>query len=109
MDKTIKEHPELGLTIALDNYKETGVRKIAASDQWAFVNEEIPVIFLHDGSSEYHHHPKGEADLIDFDKAERVTKLAFYLTHAIAMDSQKPTWTEEGWAEIEQLLSKLSN
>ncbi|HLU25829.1 MAG TPA: M20/M25/M40 family metallo-hydrolase [Longimicrobiales bacterium] len=92
------EHPELGLTVAPDLWPEE--RFFFRSDHFNFARKEIPAIFFFAGVHEDYHRPSDHAELIDTDKAARVSRLVFYLGYEIATRREPPQWTEEGLAQV---------
>ncbi len=94
-------HPELGLTIAPDLWPEE--RFFFRSDHFNFARKHIPAIFLTTGLHDDYHRPSDDASKIDNDKLARIARLVFYLGNTISTDAQAPTWTEDGWAQVQQM------
>ncbi|MFW6330774.1 MAG: M20/M25/M40 family metallo-hydrolase, partial [Gemmatimonadota bacterium] len=107
LEETLRElmaaHPELELTLILDPAPEE--RYFLRSDQLPFVQQRIPAVFFTTGEHEDYHQVSDEPEAIHADKAARVTRLAFYLAHAIASDPTPPEYTDEGWARIQEMLT----
>ena len=93
---------ELGLEVALDPWPEE--RFFFRSDHFNFARKEIPALFFFAGVHEDYHEPSDEVHLIDGDKAARVARLIFYTAHELADTPARPTWTEQGLAEIRALV-----
>ena len=91
----------LGLTPADDRWPQE--RFFFRSDHFNFARKEIPAVFFFAGTHEDYHEPSDEVELIDADKAARVARLAFLTSHAIAVDPQRPRWTEAGLAEVRRM------
>lgn len=99
-----EDHPELGLAVILDPVPEE--RFFFRSDQLPFIRKGIPAVFFTTPEHEDYHKPSDEAARIDTDKAARVARLTFLLAYEIAQDPTAPEWTEEGWAQVEELLGQ---
>lgn len=95
-------HPELGLNVILDPKPEE--MYFFRSDQLPFIQQGIPAVFFTTGEHDDYHQQSDEAAKIEFDKAARVARLAFYLAHAIATSATAPEWTAEGRARVEEML-----
>jgi len=104
LDEIQADHPELGLSVILDPVPEE--RFFFRSDQLAFIQQGIPAVFFTTEDHEDYHQPSDEAAKIDNDKAARVARLAFLLAYHVAQDPSAPEWTEEGWAQVEELLKQ---
>jgi Zn-dependent M28 family amino/carboxypeptidase len=94
-------HSELGLTVAPDLWPEE--RLFFRSDHFNFARNHIPAIFFTTGLHDDYHRPSDEASKIDNDKLARIARLVFYLGNAIGVDAQAPAWTEDGWAQVQQM------
>jgi len=79
---------ELGLTVAPDPWPAESL--IRRSDQWSFIREGVHGLLVTSGLHEDYHRRTDEADRIDADKLERVTRLALI----ILLDLADPdVWT----------------
>jgi hypothetical protein len=94
-------HPELGLTVAPDLWPEE--RLFFRSDHFNFARNHIPAIFFTTGLHDDYHQPSDEASKIDNDKLARIARLVFYLGNTIGTDPTAPAWTEDGWAQVQQM------
>ncbi len=65
-----------------------------ASDQAFFLRNEIPSLFFFAGDHEDYHTPGDDIEKMDFQKAERVTKLAFLTGWLLANQSGKPEYED---------------
>ena len=107
-DRVLREHPDLRLTLIEDPIPEE--RGFFRSDHLNFVNKDIPAIFFSAGfDHEDYHKPSDEVELIDTDKAARVSRMAFYLGALIAGGTVNPAWTEDGLAEVQQIIADNGN
>jgi hypothetical protein len=60
------------------------------SDHYNFYSAGMPAVFLHTGLGSPYHQPGDEADLIDYEGLETITKFAFDLLWMIDRDPQAP-------------------
>lgn len=63
-----------------------------ASDQGPFIRRNIPSIFFFAGDHEDYHTPGDDADKVDFEKAEKVSKLAYLTTWLLTNVETKPAY-----------------
>ncbi len=101
MHDVVRAHPELGLTASKDLWPQE--RFFFRSDHFNFARLEIPAIFFFSGTHEDYHRPSDEVEKIDADKAARIARLAYYLTHEVASRRDAPQWTPEGLREVRAL------
>ena len=103
-DRVLREHPDLGFTLIEDPKPEE--QGFFRSDHLHFVNKDIPAIFFSTGfDHDDYHKPSDEFELIDVDKAARVSRMAFYLGALIAGGTVNPAWTEDGLAEVRRIIA----
>jgi hypothetical protein len=93
--------PELRLTTSDDLWPEQ--RFFFRSDQFHFMRKEIPSLFFFTGVHECYHRPCDSIERLDIDKASRVARLLAHATLEIANRDERPSWNEEGLAEVRQL------
>jgi hypothetical protein len=96
-----RDHPELGLTLAPDPEPEE--QAFLRSDHFSFVQHRVPALMLTTWLHDDYHAPSDTPDRVDADKATRVARLAFLLTHRIAAEPDPPEWTAEGERLLEEL------
>jgi len=78
-------HPELALDVKL----QSGAWYLReSSDHWSFRDHTQEILFFNDGHSADLHQPQDEPDRIDYEKMERVTRLAFLLGLEIASEGK---------------------
>ena len=107
-DRVLREHPDLRLTLIEDPLPEE--QGFFRSDHLNFVNKDIPAIFFSAGfDHEDYHKPSDEVELIDMDKAARVGRMAFYLGALVAGGTVDAEWTEDGLAEVRQIIADNGN
>jgi hypothetical protein len=63
-----------------------------ASDQGPFIRKEVPSIFFHSGLHDEYHTPLDDADKIDFEKTEKVSKLAYVTAWILANTDDLPAY-----------------
>jgi hypothetical protein len=102
LDEIQENHPDLGLTVILDPVPEE--RFFFRSDQLPFIRRGIPAVFFTTTDHEDYHRPSDEVEKIDNQKVARVARLAFLLAYHVAQNATAPDWTEEGWAQVQELL-----
>ncbi len=107
-DRVLREHPDIGFTVIEDPVPEE--QGFFRSDHLHFVNKDIPAIFFSAGfDHEDYHKPSDEVHLIDSDKAARVGRMVFHLGALVAGGTVDPEWTEEGLAEVRQIIAENAN
>jgi hypothetical protein len=97
-----EENPELGLLIASD--PDPSERAFLRSDHVSFVKKEIPSILLTTWDHEDYHEPSDHVEKIDPDKAARVARFTFLLTHAVANNPVGPSWNAGSLEEVQRIL-----
>jgi hypothetical protein len=65
-----------------------------ASDQAYFFKKKIPAVFFFTGIHDDYHSPTDDVDKIEFDKAERVTKLAYLTGWILCNQENNPTYED---------------
>ncbi len=84
------EHRELRLAVGPD-IEDRPVTP-ADSDHWPFQARGVPYIFFYSGEHPDYHRPGDEPSKIDFDKASRVARLAYFTVLSAANDPAAPSW-----------------
>lgn len=86
----------LGLSIG-DTYYER-------SDHYNFAERGVPVVFFCDGEHEDYHQVSDTADKLNYDKIERVARLAFWTGTTIANAAGRPSeiGLQKSWLEDER-------
>jgi hypothetical protein len=85
-----RENPELRLRIVPDPMPEEML--FFRSDHVSFVRHDIPAIFFFTGLHEDYHRPSDTVEKIDADKAARIGRLVFRLTHELGTADERPQW-----------------
>jgi hypothetical protein len=91
-------HPELGLAPIDDIWPEE--RFYFRSDHYNFAQKGVPVLFFFSGVHEDYHQASDEVDLIDTEKATRISKMIFYLGNEVANNPNRPEWNPDSYQEI---------
>lgn len=99
--EVVRNHPELGLTVARDIWPQE--RFFFRSDHYNFARKEVPAIFFFAGVHEDYHRPSDEVEKINADKAARIARLAYFLALEIANRREPPKWSTEGLNEVRAL------
>jgi hypothetical protein len=75
------------------------------SDHYNFAVRGVPVVFFCDGEHEDYHQVSDTADKLDYEKIQKVARLAFWIGHEVANDDERPreigrqpSWQEDGEA-----------
>ncbi|HYR09718.1 MAG TPA: M20/M25/M40 family metallo-hydrolase [Longimicrobium sp.] len=92
----------LGLAAGDDRWPDEGF--FGRSDHFNFARKEIPAIFFFAGPHEDYHQPSDEVEVLDTDKAARVARMVFLVTHSVATTPQRPRWTPAGLREVRRLV-----
>ncbi|MCB9882873.1 MAG: M28 family peptidase [Planctomycetes bacterium] len=73
------------------------------SDHWNFAKEGIPVVFFCDDEHADYHMPSDTPEKLEYDKIERIARLAFTIGYEVANDDARPKqigkqedWFSEG-------------
>ncbi|MGE5682608.1 MAG: M20/M25/M40 family metallo-hydrolase [Bacillota bacterium] len=64
----------------------------SASDQAPFLRKEIPALFFFSGMHEDYHTPTDDIEKVNFEKAEKVAKLAYLTGWITANENEKPQY-----------------
>ncbi len=91
----------LGLAAGDDRWPRE--RFFFRSDHFNFARKEIPAIFFFAGPHRDYHQPSDEVEVLDTDKAARVARMVFLVTHSVATSPQRPQWTAAGLREVRRL------
>ena len=98
-----RERPELGLTTVSDLWPQE--RLFFRSDQFNFMREEIPALFLFAGLHDCYHRPCDDLDFANAGKAARVARLLAHTVMEIANGDARPEWNPEGLTEVRRMTS----
>ncbi len=88
-----QENAAVGLTIKedLDVNAQNLIRR---SDQWSFLQERVPAIFLTTGLHPDYHTPQDDVGRINFEKLEKIARLAYRVTWRLASDANLPDYVD---------------
>ena len=98
LEATLREHPELGLTMIDDPWPEENF--YFRSDHYNFARKGVPVLFFFTGTHEDYHGPNDEADRILYDKTARIARLIFHLGRRIADADERPEWDPTAYRRV---------
>ncbi len=98
-----RARPELGLTTVSDMWPQEGL--FFRSDQFNFMREDIPSLFLFAGLHECYHRPCDDIDFVNTDKIARVARLLTYTVLEIANAEVRPQWNPDGLSEVRRMTS----
>jgi Zn-dependent M28 family amino/carboxypeptidase len=82
-DVAREEARRLGLSMQTE-YDAHPVNLLRRSDHWPFLVAGVPAVYLTTGLHPDYHTPEDDVDRIDFDKLERIARLAFRLVWRVA-------------------------
>jgi hypothetical protein len=102
------QHPQFNTLVrdAARLAKDVGITQLASgdkyyerSDHYNFARKGVPVVFFCDGDHADYHKVTDHADLLDFGKMERVTRLAYWVAFqaASAKERPKPLGSQKDW------------
>lgn len=85
------ENAAVGLTLrqTLDDSPQNLIRR---SDHWPFLQNRVPAIFLTSGLHPDYHTPQDDVGRINFEKLEKVARLAFRVAWRVATDPSTPEY-----------------
>ena len=88
-----QENAAVGLTIkeVLDVHPQNLIRR---SDQWSFLQQRVPAVFLTTGLHPDYHTPQDDIARINIEKLEKIARLAFRVAWRLASDSERPDFTD---------------
>jgi Zn-dependent M28 family amino/carboxypeptidase len=88
-----EENASIGLSIKedLDVNRQNLIQR---SDQWSFLQQRVPAIFLTTGLHPDYHTPQDDVGRINFDKLEKIAKLAYRVTWRLASDPDVPSYVD---------------
>lgn len=81
-ERIAADHAELGLEVIDDPWPSLSL--LSRSDQWSFIRNGVPALFFTSGLHTDYHTPLDEADRLDYEKTERVTRLLFFIALELA-------------------------
>lgn len=70
------------------------------SDHACFYNKKVPVAFLHTGLHDWYHTPDDDANRLNYNGMERVSRYAFELSYRVANGPSAPRFNYESFREL---------
>jgi hypothetical protein len=104
-ERVARENPQLRLRLMPD--PDPAEQAFFRSDHVSFMQQDIPAIFLTTWLHEDYHRPSDTVDRIDADKAARVARFVFRLTHEVADAPERPHWLPGRLEEVREILRSL--
>jgi len=98
-----RSHRELRLSTVSDMWPQEGL--FFRSDQFNFMREGIPSLFLFAGLHRCYHRPCDDLDFVNPDKIARIARLIAYTVVEIANRVERPQWNPGGLAEVRRMTS----
>lgn len=79
----------IGLQIRF-RYDDARQNLLRRSDQWAFLQKQVPSLFFYTGEHPDYHRPTDTADKINYPKLEKIVKLVYAAVNGLAADGARP-------------------
>jgi hypothetical protein len=95
------ENEAVGLVIKSE-YDDHALDLIRRSDHWPFLQRRIPSAFLTTALHPDYHTPDDDVDRLDFEKMERIVRLAYRVAWRVADAPGVPGYAEPALATVEQ-------
>ncbi|MGE5411441.1 MAG: M20/M25/M40 family metallo-hydrolase [Clostridiales bacterium] len=94
--------------VGFELFFNTGILTMG-SDQAFFIRKEIPSLFFFSGMHDDYHTPEDKIEKINFDKTEKVAKLAFLSAWITANENEKPKYKEATVEERSEIVKESLN
>lgn len=91
--------------VGMDLFYNVGMLSMA-SDQAYFLRKKIPSVFFYDNEDTDYHTPSDKISKIDFDKVERVSRLAYISGWTLANQKSRPQYLDLTQQEKEELVKE---
>lgn len=88
-----EENAAVGLSIKED-LDVNPQNLIQRSDQWSFLQQRVPAIFLTTGLHPDYHTPQDDIGRLNFEKLEKIARLAYRVTWRLASDPDVPSYVD---------------
>jgi hypothetical protein len=83
----------IGLTLRL-RYDNNISQLMRRSDHWPFLNRGIPGVWFHSGLHPDYHTVNDDADRINYEKMEKISRLVYQASWDLAQQTARPTLTD---------------
>jgi len=97
MNEVGAAHPELNMAPIDDRWPEQNFYR--RSDHFNFARRGVPVLFFFTGVHEDYHQATDEIRDLMGEKASRIAKLVFYLSHDVGTMDEAPRWYDDSYDE----------
>jgi hypothetical protein len=93
--KTIisRVNSQVGLTLHF-RYDFGAEDLMRRSDQWAFLQKDIPAVFFFAGLHPDYHTPRDTPEKINYPKLEKAARLVYLTSYQLAASKSKPQFTK---------------
>ena len=78
----------IGLVVKF-RYDDTPEELLRRSDQWPFLKNRVPAVFVHTGEHPDYHQPTDTPDKINYPKLEKIVRLVYLTAERIANDAMR--------------------
>jgi len=95
-DRVVAAHPELGLLAVDDIWPQ--LNYFQRSDHYPFALRGVPALVLYGGPSAEVHTPNDSPETVNWGKAARVVRVAFYVGLEVANTDARPEWDPQARA-----------
>jgi hypothetical protein len=84
-----KSNREIDLTLRMD-YDNNASNLLRRSDQWPFLQRDVPAVFFHTGLHPDYHTQFDRPEKIDYTKVERIARLVYQASWDLAQAESRP-------------------
>jgi Peptidase family M28/PA domain len=88
-----RANASIGLTLRL-RYDNNISQLMRRSDHWPFLNRGIPGVWFHSGLHPDYHTVNDDADRINYEKMEKISRLVYQASWDLAQQTARPTLTD---------------
>jgi hypothetical protein len=88
-----RANASIGLTLRL-RYDNNISQLMRRSDHWPFLNRGIPGVWFHSGLHPDYHTINDDADRINYEKMEKISRLVYQASWDLAQQTARPTLTD---------------
>ena len=88
-----RANANIGVTLRL-RYDNNVSQLMRRSDHWPFLNRGIPGVWFHSGLHPDYHTVNDDADRINYEKMEKISRLVYQASWDLAQQNGRPTLTD---------------
>jgi hypothetical protein len=90
-----RANSNIGLTLRL-RYDNNTSQLMRRSDHWPFLNRGVPGVWFHSGLHPDYHTVNDDADRINYEKMEKISRLVYQASWDLAQQNARPTLSDGG-------------